>query len=291
MTNSNSTNSIDNNLSEDEISLVDILNFLLDSWKVIIGVGILGGAFASLFLLVTPNQYEATAQIQMAQISAMQSTSKNLSTLGVNIEDPNLLIARMKLPSSYKLQTAEVCFKTSNISELQKLEKLAKSVKISVPKGLTSVVEIKFAAGDTKVALTCLQELFEQIKKSQEAISAPFILEAQVKLNEYKDRLEKKQLIAKKADSSGAALSAAYLSTRDEIAFLTNEISNLEDFIASGNTRQTKLVAPIYVTDRPIYPKKSLTLILGLFGGLFAGLLFAIARKWFKDSRAKLRVT
>jgi len=39
------------------------------------------------------------------------------------------------------------------------------------------------------------------------------------------------------------------------------------------------MVAPIYAGDAPIAPKKRMVLAAGLFGGLFLGLLIALARQ------------
>ena len=69
---------------EDEISLKDMVDFLIESWKAIVLTGILGLIGSIAYLWVTPNQYQATAQIQMAQISA----NNNTNPLGVNVVDP-----------------------------------------------------------------------------------------------------------------------------------------------------------------------------------------------------------
>ena len=80
---------------EEEISLKDIVDFLVESWKAILATGVLGVLVAVTYIVVTPNKYAATAQIEMAKINS------NSNPLGLNIEDPNLLVARMKSPSSY----------------------------------------------------------------------------------------------------------------------------------------------------------------------------------------------
>jgi Chain length determinant protein len=134
---------------EDEISLKDIIDFLVEFWKAILVTGFLGVLVSAAYLIVTPNQYQATAQIQMAQISA---SNNNTKPLGVNIEEPNLLMAR----------------------------------------------------------------------------------------------LANSQSLVSRADKSGSALSAAYLAKRDEVKFLTEEILRLNTFITSADTRQAKLVSPIY---------------------------------------------
>jgi uncharacterized protein involved in exopolysaccharide biosynthesis len=64
------TNSPDqpNNFA-DELSLLDSVEFIQESWKTIAGFTALGIAGAGIYLWAAPKQYEATAQIKMAQIA------------------------------------------------------------------------------------------------------------------------------------------------------------------------------------------------------------------------------
>lgn len=80
---------------EAEISLLDILHFLKSAYKTIFIFGAFGIALAIAYLAITPKQYEATAQIVMAQIGAANNNNNNINPMGVNIEEPSLLIARM----------------------------------------------------------------------------------------------------------------------------------------------------------------------------------------------------
>jgi LPS O-antigen subunit length determinant protein (WzzB/FepE family) len=60
---------------ESEISLIDILRFLKSAYKTILIFGALGIAAAITYLVITPKQYEATAQIVMAQIGAANNNN------------------------------------------------------------------------------------------------------------------------------------------------------------------------------------------------------------------------
>ena len=84
-------------------------------------------------------------------------------------------------------------------------------------------------------------------------------------------------------------MSAAYLSTRDEIRYLLDEITSLKNVVVSNQSRTTRLIAPIYVSDSPVSPKKRVVLGGGLLGGLFLGLLFALARKMLVKLKSELQ--
>jgi capsular polysaccharide biosynthesis protein len=271
-----------NSNNEDEISLKDIVDFLVESWKAIILTGLLGLVGSIAYLWVTPNQYQATAQIQMAQINA-NSNNNNTNPLGVNIEDPNLLMARLKLPTTYSAQEIKLCGFESSANPS---ETLSASAKFSAVKGVGSMIELKINRDNKETAIACAKSLFENIKASQNEIIKPYTEEAKTLLVNYQDRLTNSQSLVSRADKSGAALSAAYLANRDEVKFLTEEILRLNTFITTAETRQAKLVSPIYASDVPVAPKKKIALIAGLFAGLFLGLLLMLGKRGYKAYKA-----
>jgi hypothetical protein len=185
---------------EDEISLEDIIDFLLESWKTIVSVGLLGLLGSVGFLAVTPTQYEATAQIQMAQISANNNSNNNnnnTNPLGVNVEEPNLLMARLKLPTTYSAAEMKACG-----LEGQKMpgESLVSMSKFSAVKGVGSIVELKIRMGSREQAVVCAQALFENIRESQNQIIKPYIEEAKGLMTIYQARLNETQELVTRAD-------------------------------------------------------------------------------------------
>ncbi len=262
--------------SDQEISLVDILRFLRGAYKTIAITGVFGLAAAIAYLAITPRQYEAVAQIVMAQIGVANNNNNNLNPLGINIEEPLLLITRLAQPTSFTPQVIDAC-KVDQASNPGAA--LAKSTKLAPPKGVANVVELKTLGKSPQDAQLCGEAIFELIKTTQAEIVAPYIAEAKTKLRDDEERLAKAKDLVAKADRSGSAMGAAYLSTRDEIRFLLDEITALKNVVTSNQSRATRLIAPIYASDTPVAPKKLVVLAAGVFGGLFLGLLVALARQ------------
>ena len=263
---------------EDEISLKDIIDFLIKSWKTIVTPGLLGVLVSGADLIVTPNQYQATAQIQMAQIG----TSNNTNPLGVNVEEPNLLLARLKLPTTYSVDVINACGFNDSKTPAEDLLQVAKFQTVS---NVGSMIELKINSDSKKVAISCAQALFESIKTSQNQIIKPYVEESKALLIKYEARLAISQSLVARADKSGVALSAVYLANRDEVKFLTEEIFRLNAFLITADARQTTLISPIYAADTPL-PKKKKSLIVGLIAGLFLGLLFVMGKKALKTYKA-----
>lgn len=258
-----------------EVSLTDILCFLKSDWKTIAISGLGGLILAIAYIVATPAKYEAVAQIVMAQIA-----NNNINPLGVNIEEPSLLIARLSSPASFPEKVLSACGIEEGVNSAAIL---AQSIKLGVPKGVANVVDLKAFGKSPEAASICAQAIFELIKTTQEQILAPYIAGAKMKLDDDLVRLEKAKESVAGADKSGSAMGAVYLSTRDEIRYLLDEITTLKNIITGSQTRATRLVSPIYASDSQVAPKKQVALDTGLFGGLFLGLLFALARKmWMR---------
>jgi LPS O-antigen subunit length determinant protein (WzzB/FepE family) len=257
-----------------EISFVDILLFLKNSYQIIVSFLLLGILGATLYLWITPKQYEARAQIVMAQISTANNNNNN-SPLGINIEEPALLISRLSIPTSYTPETLVACGLQDQANPALALS----LIKLTIPKGVANLVELKTFGGSQQVAQDCALAVFDLIKTTQAQIVAPYIEEAKIKLADNQERLQKAKEVVTRSDKSGAAMSASYLSTRDEIRYLLDEITALKNVVSSNQNRTTRMVAPIYLSDMPIAPKKHNILAAGLFCGLFLGLLIALARQ------------
>lgn len=272
---------------ENEISLIDIFEFLDESWKIIAGCTVLGIAGAALFIWVIPKQFEASAQIKMAQIANVNNNNNNnINPLGINIEEPQALIARMALPTSYPKETIALCgLADQNDPEVA----LASKVKLSIPKGVGGTVDLKIRDASKEIAKACTNAVYQLIKTSQAQLIAPYIDEASKKLAIEEERLGRATQVIAKADKSGAAVSAAYLATRDEIRYLLDQISNLQNIISGNESRAAHLTAPIYVKDQPVFPQTRNSLAVGLLLGGFLGLVLALARKWYRSNRADLK--
>jgi uncharacterized protein involved in exopolysaccharide biosynthesis len=275
----NNINSID-----EEISLADIANFIVESWQTVLVFILLGLGVAGAYLLFTPKQYEAIAQIRMAQIaSPNNNNNNNINPLGINIEDPAALIARMTLPTTYASQTIQEC----GLADRERASSvLAKVVKLSTPKGVANTVDLRIQAPSPELAKRCANALYQFIKSSQSQLIAPYIEDAKGKLTIEQDRLARATQMIARADKSGAAISAAYLSTRDEIRYLLDQITSLQTMIIQNESRASQLTAPIYVNERAVFPSKRNSLLAGVTAGGFIGLLVAYLCKRYRLNRA-----
>ena len=275
---------------EDEISLLDTVLFLKRSWRTILLTGVAGFVLGIAYLLAVPKQYQASAQIQMAQMDATESNhSANKSKmtnpsnpLTVNIEEPSLLLARLSFPTSY---TPEVIAACGLEGQPDAGATLVKSIKLSLPKAVTNILDLKVNAATPEQAMRCANAIFELAKESQSQLAKPYVEDARQRLADNTERLARVKAFLARADQSGTTMGAAYLSSRDEVRYLLQDNALLESAIAINQQRVTRLIAPVYASDAPVAPKKQIVLMGSSLGGLFLGLLFA----FFGEAIPKLR--
>lgn len=256
---------------EQEITLLDVIDFLKGAWKTITIFVFLGISVSIAYIFVAPNQYEATAQIKLAQINFSLPTAP----LGTPVEDQASLLARLQLPSNFGKSAIQACgYEEKRDPSLA----LAKDLKFSIARGMVNIIELRLLAPSIQKASECANAVVDQVGLLQAEMIKPYLEEAKAGLLVDNERLDSAKKIIAKADQSGNAISAAYLAARDEATFFLVEREKKLAIIRSVEQRETKLVAPIYISEKPVSPKKSSSLLAGLFGGLFFGLVFAIGR-------------
>jgi capsular polysaccharide biosynthesis protein len=261
--------------SEDEISLIDIIRFFIENGRTILFGGLLGLLAAILFLLITKPQYEGTMQIQMAQISS----NEELGVESGNVEEASSLIARLAIPSSFSDQNIIDCAfqgKSSGDGALA-LSRILKSTPV---KGVPNLVEIKIKRSSTVEVKNCLESIFSTIKSSQDKISEPLLLRAAELIKQKQGALDEAKQFLIESEKSQKAFSAVYLLTRDQIMNFNSDINSLQNFVNFNESRSTKMVAPVYVSEKPAFPKRNISILVGIFGGLFLGIAFVLVRQF-----------
>lgn len=263
--------------TEDEISLLDILIFLRGAWKTIGLMGLIGLVVSGAYLIITPNQYEAVANIAMARVPA----DKN--PLGVNIEEPQALINRMSVPSSFDAAILNAC----GLQDAATLAaQMSKVIKLSIPKGVANVIELKVTRSSPELASACAKSVYESIAHSQAQMiglmAEAFKANNSARLAKVEERLVQDKALLAKAEQPRGVLSPAYFPILTEIRALEDERATLLVLVEAKD-----LQSPIYVADKPVYPKKMMSLIAGLMGGLLLGLLIALGRQMYAKLKSE----
>lgn len=265
------------NTDDDGLNLWELLEILKSGWYWFVGGAALGLACALGFLLAAPAQYEATVLIQSARV------------VGIDVEPPVQLLERLKFPTFYTDAVLKACAEDSANAQLV----LAAAVKPTVVKG-NSLIQLNYRASSGELARRCLESVLAQLVATQSALAEPRIANAKEQLALTQQQLgdaEKYQaLIDKRAmtmDVNDAKFSqsmvfmSAALNKKEEIAKLRKSVAEQSTQLLEPLTQEARLLEPIYVSERPVFPKKTVTAAGGLIGGLvLGGLVFSVRRSW-----------
>jgi len=141
--------------SEDEISLLDIIQFFIDN-KLHIAISTFAcGALGLAYGLITPPKYEASMSLQMAVVA------------NTPVEAPAVLLEKMKLPTYFSVETLNACKMTDSTNPGAELSKQLKPlVNKNAPFITTS-----FRAPSTDEAKTCLQAVLADVRSQQKILA------------------------------------------------------------------------------------------------------------------------
>lgn len=282
MTSKNGKNQL-HGTDDDSIDPNELVSFLKGNFKLISICTLLGLLLSVTYLSITPSQYEATAQIEMAMLpdfTRSDSTSSRegmpISNVRFMIEDPNTLVGRLFLPSSYDAETIKSC----DLPEHPlKDELLARSVKAGVMRKVLNVAEFSIRHSSVELATKCATAIYMMIQRQQSKMVEEHIERATSAIANLKVMIS--SLETELGRNTGAQnQQVTYLAKREELLLLKNQVLALEMRIK--NSTPTRLLAPVFASQKAVFPKRLLTLALGLILGLIMGTTAAVAIKIFK---------
>jgi uncharacterized protein involved in exopolysaccharide biosynthesis len=271
---------------EDEISLKDIIDFLLESWKSILSTSVLGVLGAVAYIAFTPNMYQATANIQVAKVA------------GTDVESPAILAEKLKMPTYYSQKTYSACNVMDDISPG---EEIAKSLKPTLSK-TAPIITVSYKEESPEIAQKCLESVLEDVRVNQKLLAKPIFDTKSYQLINLKQKLEAaektlKMLPSKNSNfdftdskfSASTLLLATTLNKENEIKDLRTQVNDLEISLTEPQTRETFLAAPIYAPNQKVSPKRAIALVGGLVGGLFLGLILMMGLRAYRSYKASSR--
>jgi hypothetical protein len=281
-------------MQDDEISLYDLWEKLRDGWKVVAGGLVLGVAGAVAGIVLIPPKYEAVAVIQIGLIGSPGKETQGASSVAV--EPPSQAVERMKTPA-FQIKAA------SAAGDLAWQENLSLSspgatddlrpqvIKGTVAQGQIPLVELRAVGRTPDAAKKKAEVSIALLAAGHEELAAPPLAKMTAELKVLKEKLAISETesarLARMASSVGgieerlSPMSLMHNVRGQKDAELRQSILGLEMALGIPATQPTKAIEEVYVAAKPIAPKKTLLLALGLVGGLLGGLMWVfIADAW-----------
>lgn len=247
------------------ISLKDIVVFLRCNLALIVACGVIGIVFSLIYISVTPNSFEARWQLAMAQIN------------NSNSEEPTALIQRLKSPTTYTARVFQACDKSGDDVG----EYLDKALQVRTVKNVPNIIEFTLRVSNKELATQCANALIAMVIDQQRELIRERLSGRQEQLVQYEHALkeEMQQLEQLKKTELG---NFGYLANLDKLTWLRTRIDALQEELFLSQKHPAKLTSPLLVSNKPVAPKKSLIMIIGLLLGLLLGLVYAMSREGWR---------
>lgn len=151
---------------------------------------------------------------------------------------------------------------------------------------------LKFRAESVAVAESCLTEVVDLLVASQDKAALPLIKELQqqraltqkqiIELEKFLAQYDKSLTQTPAAPDIISLLFLTAESKREELLKLQKLYNDQRTMLTEPLTQRLSVLEHIYTSDRPVFPKKSLTALGGLMGGFFVGLLALFVHRSFR---------
>ena len=268
---------------DDEISILEIVEFFTESWKRILFGGVVGGALGVSFVLLSPAMYQATANLQLGKVA------------GADVEPPNVVLEKLKMPTYFSAQTLVAC----GVEEpAESGTQIIKALNPTVLKG-TPIIKISYKDKNIDQAKKCLESSLNDIRINQNGISEQIIRQKKNQLAKLRKELEAARLVSdalssktKTIDFSDAKAASSFillrnaLDKKNEFMNLNLKIDDLEPELAEPNTKEAYFATPIFAENTNGEQKKFLITLGSIIGGVVLTLGFLIVGRWWAKIKA-----
>ena len=286
-------------MQDDEISLFDLWEKLRDGWKAVVGGTVLGIAGAVLAIFLIPPKYEAVAVVQIGLIGSPGKEIQGANSVAV--EPPSQAVERMKTPAFQRKAAAmaddqawQENLATAGSAGTDDLR--PQVIKGTIAQGQTPLLELRAIGRTPETAMRKAEVSIAQLASAHTEMAAPPLAKMKAELNVLKGKLaiaesESARLSKMASATGGIEERLSPMALMDSVrglkeVELRQSILGLETALGVPATQPTKAIEEIFVSAKPVSPKKTLLLGLGLIGGLLAGILWVFGSDAWRRARA-----
>lgn len=289
-------------LQEEEISLFDLWQRLREGRKIVFGAVVLGmvGAFMAIFL-ISP-KYEAVAVVQVGQVGQVGQVKVS----GVPVEAPIQAVERMKTPA-FQRRVAEDLGDQAWLMDLSRAASgVTKDLAVQVVKATAvagdqvPLIELRSSGSAPDAAKNKAEAAVGQLIKVHDELAQPALARMRSDLAITREKLASAERDLKSLDKLVASASvkddrftqlslitSLRIQKESETFNQRQMIMALETALDVPATQRARTIEAVFVSDKPVSPKKSLLLALGVIGGLLFGVMWVFAADAWNRARER----
>jgi uncharacterized protein involved in exopolysaccharide biosynthesis len=278
-------------VQDDEISLFDLWEKLRSGWRYVVGGTAFGLVGAGVSIAVLPPKYEAVAVVQVGQVGQVGQMGQvgQVKISSQPVEPPAQAIERMKTPA-FQRRVAESLGDQQWMDEVSHLG-ATKDIILQVIKATVGVEQVPLiemrvsgvspndAQKKTEAAIAQLITNHGELAKSALARMRSDLAITREKLTSAERDLETLNKLVTTASVKDdrftqlALMTSLRIQKESETFNQRQMIMALETALETPATQPAKAIEDVFISDKPVSPKKALLLVLGLVGGLLVGIV------------------
>ena len=273
----NESSSASGSQSDDELTFLDLVTFARRHRLALLGGALMGGTLGLAVAFVLPAQWEAVAQLRVAQLGG-----------SAPVEQPLMVVERVTQKSF-----GDDALKRMGISPDEsnpKASLLRNSLKAKVEKSGLVGVRVRGASPDeaARFADAVVAELVSTHAKMAEPTLQRWRSEIEEidmelkrgdrEIERLRGSLERQAGIDQIASLFQAVVSNILLSREKEVRGVRERKRELQEQLSPERTFPTASLGRVNVSTRPVFPRKPLFAVGGLVIGLLMGVLLSVVR-------------
>jgi hypothetical protein len=276
---------------DDEISVLDIIQFFKTHFKRILFFIVMGGILGFLYGKLADPVYDGSVLVSPAIVA------------GNYVIDPKITFTKLSMNSYYSKETFLACNPTFYKDKDKDIDyDISDIVKISITND-GNLIKIIMSDSNKETIHACLESIIADINASQKIIAHPLIESKKTELNlvetklklaeEFRTQLNDKQIKNLKTNEQRFSTDMLYvnivLNNASEIRSLLDQTNKVRTELSSEQTKDAGRVLPINI-ERKSFPSPKLGLLLGLFLGGILGVFISLFYLATKNQRLKTKV-
>lgn len=272
---------------DDEISLLDIIQFFKVNFKRLLFFIVMGGILGILYGKLADPVYNGSVLLSPALVA------------GNKVVDPKITLTKLNMNSYYPKETFLACNPTFYKDKDKDIDyDMSDIVKTSITQD-GNLIKLKMSDSNKDIIHACLENITNNIHASQKIIADPLvesktnalsIVEAKLKLAEqFHETLNDKHIKNLKTNDQRFSTDVLYanivINNASEIKAHLDQINQLKMELSSEQTKGAVWALPINI-ERKSFPSEGLGLLLGVFLGGLLGFFVCYLNSKFTYSKA-----
>lgn len=270
---------------DDEINLLELTDRFLDQWRWWVGGALIGGALGLGAALALPPKYEASGVVRVAQVGAVEvDAAGNVRSRPQPVENvPEAIVCMQSL--AFREEVVGRLIQAGQVKPEKKeawVRALAGKSSFKPVKDAANYVDISLTAESPAQGNAAVSTVTQVLKERQQPLMAERLAQVDRSIELAKASLATMEKsygttqasLRAQPPNSEAYLELSRMSEAGTLAGLRQKVLDLENSKLSPTTKETELVEPIGVSDRPVSPKKTVFISIGIVvGGLLGSIL------------------